>query len=686
MLCVIGSGRHRSWWWLRLYYYTIFITVVFLFVGAADAFVPKLRSNSNHHHHHHYEVPSLLSLPIVRHMQHRHPSTPTTWMNPNSNQVCTSILHTAVAVSPPSDNSNNIGGEISGSMSSPLSQPPPKKQQKKVGLYIHIPYCRKRCYYCNFAIVPIGDPNRSTGNNTTTSITQHHNTTNQSPFMTTRHDGFQAMNDQYINTMMKELQLIQWQHHPQSQQQTTHESNEKIVLQSIYFGGGTPSLLPMTSLRNILDAIRHTDSVFTILRNDMNQEDCEITMEIDPGTFTYSMVQEWKSFGINRFSLGVQSMDDTILRHLGRTHTVADIYHSVHLLQSVYGDDQLHYSIDLISGVPGLTITKWMETLDLATHTLYPKPKHFSIYDLQIESNTVFGQRYRNHHDQDDDPSDMSSYQKGTMNAVPNQNTGSSNSNDTNIPLPSLHEAAFMYKYASGYLRSKSYEHYEISSYAYSPPQSSSASASKIIHDDDDAGADAGVDHASLPSASMSYRSRHNQIYWGYHNVSAWYAIGLGATSFDLQKQIVKRPNAMSDYIRWVDDAYYKQQALTESKKTMPNITDHSHDRPTNDSVQEEVMDIVLKRLRTIDGLSLQHIQEQYGTVYVNAILKGVQAVLDNDKENDLLTITKTTTSTSMAHDYGEDRVLRLVDPMGFLYSNTIISNIFYELFENVVD
>ena len=94
-------------------------------------------------------------------------------------------------------------------------------------------------------------------------------------------------------------------------------------------------------------------------------------------------------------------------------------------------------------------------------------------------------------------------------------------------------------------------------------------------------------------------------------------------------------------------------------------------------------MDIVLKRLRTIDGLSLQHIEEQYGIVYANAILKGAQAILDNDKENELIAITRTTTNTSTPNETVEDRILRLVDPMGFLYSNTIISNIFYELFEN---
>ena len=246
-------------------------------------------------------------------------------------------------------------------------------------------------------------------------------------------------------------------------------------------------------------------------------------------------------------------------------------------------------------------------------------------------------------------------------------NKYSSDRNNTLLRLPSAQEAAFMYRYASGYLRSKSYEHYEISSYALRKNQTS-------------------------PGELGSYRSRHNQIYWGYHNVSAWYAIGLGATSFDVHQQIVKRPNAMSDYIQWVND-------LTTNTTT--NLTDTNHanykndgddddDDEDDDAVVEEVMDIVLKRLRTVDGLSLQYIQEHYGTLYVNAIVRGVQELLQNPQGPDLIAMRRLNDgdgdddddddSDATRMDQGEDRILRLVDPMGFLYSNTIISNIFYEL------
>ena len=566
---------------------------------------------------------------------------------------------------------------------------------KDVGLYVHIPYCRKRCYYCNFAIVPIGDQHSPNENDTdvsdpvplpatTTTTTDHIQTPSPSPPLPfqTRIDGFHAMNDQYVRALLNELRLIALQNRPVrpigATMPHTATTTPKIVLQSIYFGGGTPSLLPLASLREIFHALRRVDSPFVMC------DDCEITLEIDPGTFTRSMVQEWKSFGINRFSLGVQSMDDALLRHLGRTHTVTDVYDSIQLLESVYGSDgraeqdryhesPLHYSIDLISGIPGLTISKWMDTLEMVTTTLHPPPKHFSIYDLQIETNTVFGRRYDHHRDSDDDDDDgaaqysnrLSSYQAGTTTSV--------SPVLSQMPLPSPQEAAFMYQYASGYLRSKSHEHYEISSYAYQPKQPQGRSS-------------------SLPLAPpVSYRSRHNQIYWGYHNVSAWYAVGLGATSFDLHEQIVKRPPAMSDYVQWVDDTYTQEVLALSSSTTKKeenrmnrsNCSDPGLTHSTDHQIVEEIMDIVLKRLRTIDGLSLQYIKDQYGSMYVNAIVTGIQDVWKNDPQRKLITITRYGVGVVGDDEY-DQAFLRLVDPMGFLYSNTIISNIFYELLKQL--
>ena len=105
---------------------------------------------------------------------------------------------------------------------------------------------------------------------------------------------------------------------------------------------------------------------------------------MDPGTFTQETVQELYNIGFNRISLGIQSFDDNILQILGRVHRRVDIYKSIQYLYNVYGET-LNYSIDLITGLPGLSIAKWTETIHTAIHSLYPQPQHLSIYDLQIE-------------------------------------------------------------------------------------------------------------------------------------------------------------------------------------------------------------------------------------------------------------------------------------------------------------
>jgi coproporphyrinogen III oxidase-like Fe-S oxidoreductase len=145
-------------------------------------------------------------------------------------------------------------------------------------------------------------------------------------------------------------------------------------------------------------------------------------------------------------------------------------------------------------------------------------------------------------------------------------------------------------------------------------------------------------------------RSRHNQIYWATD--SQWYAVGLGATSF-VGGGLTARPRTMADYIDWVE----QQEALPESKAT-----------PVEDF--DLLTDVVLKRLRTSEGLSLEWVARRFdeGESHVASILRGAQLGLDLG----LVTL--------------EDDVLRLVDSTGFLYSNSIISSIFAELGVGEVD
>jgi coproporphyrinogen III oxidase-like Fe-S oxidoreductase len=140
------------------------------------------------------------------------------------------------------------------------------------------------------------------------------------------------------------------------------------------------------------------------------------------------------------------------------------------------------------------------------------------------------------------------------------------------------------------------------------------------------------------------FRSRHNQLYWGYD--TQWYAIGLGASSF-VANVTIARPRTMSDYVRWV----------ASQENAMPFKSEGQ------DALLDELESLVMKRLRTSDGLSLKYIETRYGAVFVDAIQKGIQlgCMFNMVSIDDIDTV-------------------RLTDPKGFLFSNSIISSIFFEL------
>jgi len=193
------------------------------------------------------------------------------------------------------------------------------------------------------------------------------------------------------------------------------------------------------------------------------------------------------------------------------------------------------------------------------------------------------------------------------------------------LSLPSEEEASFMYKYAAGYLRSKGYEHYEVSSYAQ-------------------------LAEKDKPSP---WRSRHNQIYWATD--SQWFAFGLGATSF-VGGKLVARPRTLVGYLQWVDELCCEADGEIHQP-------DAAQDR-------DLLLDIILKRLRTSEGLSLRWVRSRYtpdGEQYVQSIIRGAELAIE-------LGLARL-----------EDEVLCLTDPTGFLYSNSIISTIFAEL-ENLPD
>lgn len=241
--------------------------------------------------------------------------------------------------------------------------------------YIHLPFCRRRCFYCDFPVVVVGN---------------HANLRDLA--------GVQS----YVEALCQEIQVTP------SQGQS---------LKTIFFGGGTPSLLPIADLETILQQL---DQKFGIDSN------AEISLEIDPGTFTREQLSDYQRLGVNRLSLGVQAFQDELLQSCGRSHCLTDIYTAVNWLQAMGWQN---WSLDLISGLPHQTLAQWQYSLETA---IALGPHHISCYDLVLEPVTAFGKRF----------------QPGET------------------PLPSDENAAQMYRQASRLLQQAGYEHYEISNYA----------------------------------------------------------------------------------------------------------------------------------------------------------------------------------------------------------------------------
>lgn len=202
---------------------------------------------------------------------------------------------------------------------------------KGPALYIHVPFCVRKCYYCDFASQP--------------------------------YSSSAAM--QYLYALEQEAQifLTSW---PRGQE-----------VSSIYVGGGTPTVLVSEELEQVLAVASAFPRASTI----------EWTVEANPGTLTLDKLRVLKAAGVNRLSLGVQSFDDTILTFLGRTHTGAEAKTAWYNARQV-GFDNLN--LDLIYAVPGQSLTSWRQTLKEA---LALAPEHISTYSLMIEEGTEFGRR-----------------------------------------------------------------------------------------------------------------------------------------------------------------------------------------------------------------------------------------------------------------------------------------------------
>jgi len=196
------------------------------------------------------------------------------------------------------------------------------------GIYIHIPFCKKLCFYCDFYHVLSSDNNKD-----------------------------------FIDSLLKEVVLRQ-----------DYLGTESIS--TIYFGGGTPSLFSIKEIESILFKL---NKLFII------EENCEITIELNPEDVTKTYLAGLKKLNINRISLGIQSWRDSDLRMLNRRH---DSLRAASALNETIKAGFENVTVDLIYGIPGMTVEDWVSNLDL---TFSYDIKHLSAYHLTIEKGTVFG-------------------------------------------------------------------------------------------------------------------------------------------------------------------------------------------------------------------------------------------------------------------------------------------------------
>ena len=204
-----------------------------------------------------------------------------------------------------------------------------------VGLYVHVAFCRTKCFYCDF----------------------------------NAYAGLGHLIDDYARALVAEIERL-----PQTLPGVPAPASRPFRIGSIFFGGGTPSVLTPAQIAAVLDAAHRWPVA----------PDAEISLEANPGDLSLAYLKDLRATGVNRLSMGVQSFDDAMLRRLGRRHDAAT---AVAAFAQARQAGFANLSFDLMFGLPGQTLAHWQSTLDRA---LALAPDHISLYNLTIEPDTPF--------------------------------------------------------------------------------------------------------------------------------------------------------------------------------------------------------------------------------------------------------------------------------------------------------
>ena len=205
-------------------------------------------------------------------------------------------------------------------------------EKKELELYVHIPFCVKKCAYCDFLSAPADVQERTL----------------------------------YVDALTEEIRAQK-------------DDYKDYQVSTVFLGGGTPSILNGNEITRIFDALYESFDI---------SGSAEITVEVNPGTVTEEKAEAWKKCGVNRLSIGLQSVNDRELQMLGRIHSYREFLDTWEIVRGVGFQN---VNIDLISAIPGQTLESWCRTLRTAAEL---GPEHISAYSLIVEKGTLFYEMY----------------------------------------------------------------------------------------------------------------------------------------------------------------------------------------------------------------------------------------------------------------------------------------------------
>ena len=359
--------------------------------------------------------------------------------------------------------------------------------KKELELYVHIPFCVRKCAYCDFLSAPADMQERTL----------------------------------YVDALTKEIRAEK-------------EEYRNYKVSTIFLGGGTPSVLGEDEIAEIFRALYESFDI---------SDSAEITMEVNPGTVTEGKAAVWKKCGVNRLSIGLQSVNDDELRMLGRIHTYREFLNT---WETVRTAGFRNVNIDLISAIPGQTLESWCRTLRTAAEL---EPEHISAYSLIIEEGTPFYEQYGE--------------EAGCNFETENDKAREADGGQTVLPpLPDEDTEREIYKATEVILAGYGYHRYEISNYA-----------------------------------KDGYECRHNLGYW---ERKEYLGLGLGASSL-IDECRFHNTEDMKKYLEFFEKSASDTAGLPNSTDCLSGIREEVESLSREDQMEE----FMFLGLRKTEGISM---------------------------------------------------------------------------------